>query len=56
MADSTYWIDQTSYDFTLSAKAQVAYSRLNEAIEKGYIPTVIIHDIDSIYIYKYSFT
>lgn len=56
MADSTYWIDQTSYDFTLSAKAQVAYSRLNEAINKGYTPTVIINDIDSIYIYKYSFT
>ena len=51
-----YWIDQTSYDFTLSAKAQVAYSRLNEAINKGYTPTVIINDIDSIYIYKYSFT
>lgn len=56
MADSTYWIDQTSYDFTLSAKAQVAYSRLEEAINKGYTPTVIIHDIDSIYTYKYSFT
>lgn len=56
MADTTYWIDQTSYDFTLSAKAQVAYSRLEEAINKGYTPTVIIHDIDSIYTYKYSFT
>lgn len=56
MAGSTYWIDQTSYDFTLSAKAQAAYSRLIEAIEKGYIPTVIIHDIDNTYIYKYSFT
>lgn len=56
MADSTYWTDQTSYDFTLSAKAQVAYSRLKEAIDKGYTPTVIIHDIDSIYTYKYSFT
>lgn len=56
MAGSTYWTDQTSYDFTLSAKAQAAYSRLIEAIEKGYIPTVIIHDIDNTYIYKYSFT
>ena len=56
MADSTYWIDQTSYDFTLSAKAQVAYSRLEEAINKGYTPTVIIQDIDNIYTYKYSFT
>ena len=56
MADSTYWIDQTSYDFTLSAKAQVAYSRLEEAISKGYTPTVIINDIDNIYTYKYSFT
>lgn len=56
MAGSTYWTDQTSYDFTLSAKAQAAYSRLIEAIEKGYIPTVIIHNIDNTYIYKYSFT
>ena len=56
MAGSTYWTDQTSYDFTLSAKAQAAYSRLIEAIEKGYIPTVIIHGIDNTYIYKYSFT
>lgn len=56
MAGSTYWTDQTSYDFTLSAKAQAAYSRLIEAIEKGYIPIVIIHDIDNTYIYKYSFT
>lgn len=56
VAGSTYWTDQTSYDFTLSAKAQAAYSRLIEAIEKGYIPTVIIHDIDNTYIYKYSFT
>lgn len=56
MAGSTYWTNQASYDFTLSAKAQAAYSRLIEAIEKGYIPTVIIHDIDNTYIYKYSFT
>lgn len=56
MAGSTYWTDQTSYDFILSAKAQAAYSRLIKAIEKGYIPTVIINDIDNIYIYKYSFT
>lgn len=56
MAGSTYWTDQTSYDFTLSAKAQAAYSRLIEAIEKGYIPIVIIHDINNTYIYKYSFT
>ena len=56
MAGLTYWDDQVSYDFTLSAKAQAAYSRLTEAIEKGYIPTVIICDIDNIYIYKYSFT
>lgn len=51
-----YWADQTSYDFTLSAKAQVAYSRLKEAIDKGYTPTVIINDVDSTYTYKYSFT
>ena len=51
-----YWADQTSYDFTLSAKAQVAYSRLKEAINKGYTPTVIINDVDSTYTYKYSFT
>lgn len=56
MAGSTYWTDQTSYDFILSAKAQAAYSRLIKAIKKGYIPTVIIYDIDNIYIYKYSFT
>ena len=56
MAGSTYWTNQASYDFTLSAKAQAAYSRLIEAIEKGYIPTVIIYDIDNTYIYKYSFT
>lgn len=55
MAGSTYWTNQTSYDFILSAKAQAAYSRLIKAIEKGYIPTVIINDIDNIYIYKYSF-
>ena len=56
MTGPTYWTNQTSYDFTLSAKAQAAYSRLIEAIEKGYIPTVIIRDIDHTYIYKYSFT
>lgn len=56
MAGSIYWTDQASYDFTLSAKAQAAHSRLIEAIEKGYIPTVIINDIDNTYIYKYSFT
>lgn len=55
MAGSTYWTNQTSYDFTLSTKAQAAYSRLIEAIKKGYIPTVIIHDIDNTYTYKYSF-
>lgn len=54
--DAGYWADQTSYDFTLSAKAQVAYSRLKEAIDKGYTPTVIINDVDSTYTYKYSFT
>ncbi len=53
---STYWADQTSYNFTLDAEAQTAYSRLREAIEKGYTPTVIISDIDEVFIYKYSFT
>lgn len=56
MAGSINWANQTSYDFTLDAKAQTAYSRLREVIKKGYIPTVIIHDIDNIYTYKYSFT
>lgn len=56
MAGSINWANQTSYDFTLDAKAQTAYSRLREVIKKGYIPTVIIHDIDNTYTYKYSFT
>lgn len=54
--DSINWANQTSYDFTLDAKAQTAYSRLREVIEKGYTPTVIISNIDNVYIYKYSFT
>ena len=54
--NSIYWIDQTSYDFPLGSKAQVVYSRLNEAINKGYTPTVIIHDVNDTYTYKYSFT
>ena len=53
--DSINWANQTSYDFTLDAKAQTAYSRLREVIKKGYTPTVIISDIDNVYIYKYSF-
>lgn len=56
MAGSISWANQTSYDFTLDAKAQTVYSRLREVIEKGYIPTVIIQDIDNTYTYKYSFT
>ena len=53
---SINWANQTSYDFTLDAKALTTYSRLREVIEKGYTPTVIIEDIDNVYIYKYSFT
>lgn len=56
MAGSINWANQTSYDFTLDAKAQTVYSRLREVIKKGYIPTVIIYDIDNTYTYKYSFT
>lgn len=53
---SINWANQTSYDFTLDAKALTTYSRLREVIEKGYTPTVIIEDINDVYIYKYSFT
>lgn len=53
--NSINWANQTSYDFPLGPKAQVVYSRLNEAINKGYTPTVIIYDVDNIYTYKYSF-
>ena len=56
ISDNSNWVDQTSYDFTLDAKALTAHSRLREVIEKGYTPTVIISDIDNVYIYKYSFT
>lgn len=56
MAGSINWANQTSYDFTLDAKAQTVYSRLREVIKKGYIPTVIIQDIDNTYTYQYSFT
>lgn len=56
ISDNSNWVNQTSYDFTLDAKALTAHSRLREVIEKGYTPTVIISDIDNVYIYKYSFT
>lgn len=56
ISDNSNWANQTSYDFTLDSKALTAYSRLREVIEKGYTPTVIIMDIDNVYIYKYSFT
>lgn len=54
--NSIYWANQTSYDFTLDAKAQTVCSKLQEAIEKGYTPTVIISDVNEVFIYKYSFT
>ncbi len=54
--NSIYWKDQTSYNFTLDAKAQTVYSKLEGAIEKGYTPTVIIYDVDNTFVYKYNFT
>lgn len=54
--NSIYWENQTSYNFTLDAKSQTAYSKLEGAIKKGYTPTVIIYDVDNTFVYKYSFT
>lgn len=49
--DEGSWLDHNSYTFTLTAEQQAIYNKLNNAIENGLVPQIIISDIDVMWKY-----